>query len=183
MAAPRNLVNLKDVAKGYGSRWVLGGVTLGVAAGERIGVVGRNGDGKSTLLRLIAGAEAPDAGAVTRAGGLDLGLLGQGDELVAARTVRDELAGGRPGEEWARDAAVREVLGGLLGGVGVARLAGGPDTPVGALSGGERRRVALARLLLAAPELLLLDEPTNHLDVEGVDWLARHLAARRGSML
>src|SRR4051812_34282558 len=140
MAEPRNIVNLKDVAKGYGSRSVLRGVTLGVAAGERIGVVGRNGDGKSTLLRLVAGAETPDAGTVTRASGLGIGLLGQGDELVPERSVRDELAGGRPDDEWARDAAVREVLGGLLGGVAVGRLAGGLDAPVAALSGGERRR-------------------------------------------
>src|SRR5215218_10014008 len=101
MAAPRNIVNLKDVAKGYGSRSVLRGVTLGVAAGERIGVVGRNGDGKSTLLRLIAGAEAPDAGTVTRAGGLSLALLGQGDDLDPARTIREELVGGRADHEWA----------------------------------------------------------------------------------
>src|SRR5215210_7060941 len=179
----RSLVNLKDVAKGYGSRSVLRDVTLGVAAGDRIGVVGRNGDGKSTLLRLIAGVEAPDAGAVTRAGGLALALLGQGDELVAHRTVRDELVGGRADHEWRGDPAFRGVLEGLLGGVELRRLRGGLDAPVAQLSGGERRRVALARLLLDGPELLLLDEPTNHLDVEGVDWLARHLVTRRGSML
>jgi ATP-binding cassette subfamily F protein uup len=183
VTAPRNLVNLKDVAKGYAGRSVLGGVTLGISAGERIGVVGRNGDGKSTLLGLIASAESPDAGAVTRAGGLRIGLLAQGDELVEHRTVRDELAGGRPDEEWARDAGVRAVLDGLLGGVELQRLAHGLDTPVAALSGGERRRVALARLLLDDPELLLLDEPTNHLDVEGVDWLARRLASRRGTLV
>src|ERR687890_733585 len=173
MAAPRNLVNLKDVAKGYGSRSVLRGVTLGVAAGDRIGVVGRNGDGKSTLLRLVSGAEEPDAGAVTRAGGLGLALLAQGDEL----------AGGRADHEWRGDPAFRGVLEGLLGGVELRRLRGGLDARVHALSGGERRRVALARLLLGGPELLLLDEPTNHLDVEGVDWLARHLAGPRGTLL
>jgi ATP-binding cassette subfamily F protein uup len=183
MAAPRNLVNLKSVGKGYGSRSVLRDVTLGISAGDRIGVVGRNGDGKSTLLRLVADAEEPDAGAVTRAGGLHLALLGQGDDLDAGRTVRQELVGGRADHEWAADAAFREVLDGLLGGVELRRFPGGMDTPVASLSGGERRRVALARLLLDAPELLLLDEPTNHLDVEGVDWLARYLAARRGSMV
>jgi ATP-binding cassette subfamily F protein uup len=182
-APPRNLVNLDSAAKGYGSRSVLRDVTLGVAAGDRIGVVGHNGDGKSTLLRLIAGVEEPDAGAITRVGGLDLALLGQGDELDERRTIREELVGGRADHEWAGDAAFRAVLDGLLGGVELRRFAGGLDTPIAGLSGGERRRVALARLLLDSPELLLLDEPTNHLDVEGVDWLARHLAARRGSLL
>ncbi|MDX6722704.1 MAG: transport system ATP-binding/permease protein [Solirubrobacteraceae bacterium] len=183
MAAPRNLVNLKSVDKGYGSRSVLRDVTLGISAGDRIGVVGRNGDGKSTLLRLIAGAQDADAGAVTRAGGLHLALLGQGDDLDPARTVREELVGGRADHEWAGDAAFRDVLDGLLGGVELRRFPGGLDTRIGSLSGGERRRVALARLLLDAPELLLLDEPTNHLDVEGVDWLARYLAGRRGSIV
>jgi ATP-binding cassette subfamily F protein uup len=183
MAAPRNLVNLAGVDKGYGSRSVLRGVTLGVAAGERIGVVGRNGDGKSTLLRLLAGAEAPDAGEATRTRGVTLALLGQQDELDPALTVREQLVGGRADHEWAGDAAFRAVLDGLLGGVRVGRLSAGIDTPVAGLSGGERRRVALARTLLDAPELLLLDEPTNHLDVEGVDWLARHLAVRRGALL
>ena len=181
--APRNLLNLKDVEKGYGSRSVLRGITLGVAEGDRIGVVGRNGDGKSTLLALLAGAEEPDAGAVTRPHGLDVVALAQHDDLDAGRTVRDELVGGRADHEWAADAAFREVLGGLLGGVAIARFPDGLDTPIGGLSGGERRRVALARLLLGGPELLLLDEPTNHLDVEGVDWLARHLARRRGSLV
>ena len=116
MTAPRNLVNLKDVAKGYGSRSVLRGVTLGLAAGDRIGVVGRNGDGKSTLLRLVAGFEEPDAGAVTRNGTLDLALLGQGDELEAEGTAREQLAGGRPEHEWAADNRFRAVLDGLLGG-------------------------------------------------------------------
>ena len=179
----RNLVNLKDVGKDYAARTVLRDVTLGVAEGDRIGVVGRNGDGKSTLLRLIAGAEEPDAGAVTRAGGLHLSLLGQGDDLDSERTIREELVGGRADHEWRADAKYRDVLDGLLGGVAIARFANGLDTPIGPLSGGERRRIALAKALLDHPELLLLDEPTNHLDVEGVAWLAGHLAARRGSML
>src|SRR3954462_26487 len=115
MTAPRNLVNLKDVAKGYGSRSVLRDVPLGVSAGERIGVVGRNGDGKSTLLRLVAGAEAPDAGAVTRERGLGVALLGQGDDLDSASTVRAKLAGGRADDVWARDPALRGVVEGLLG--------------------------------------------------------------------
>jgi ATP-binding cassette subfamily F protein uup len=179
----RNLVNLKDVDKGYGSRSVLRGLTLGIAEGDRIGVVGRNGDGKSTLLRLIAGLEEPDAGAVTRAGALDLALVGQGDDLDPEHTIRAELVGGRADHEWAGDSAFREVLDGLLGGVGLARFPDGLDTVIGRLSGGERRRIALARLLLGHPDMLLLDEPTNHLDVEAIDWLARHLAARRGSLV
>jgi ATP-binding cassette subfamily F protein uup len=183
MPAPRNLVNLKDVSKGYGSRSVLRDVTLGVAAGERVGIVGANGDGKSTLLRLIRGEETPDDGAITRPGGLHLALLGQRDELDDRRTIREELVGGRADHEWAADATFRSVLDGLLGGVAVSRFPAGMDTPVGPLSGGERRRIALAKLLLDSPELLLLDEPTNHLDVEGVAWLAAHLAARRGTML
>ncbi len=182
-APPRNLVNFKDVEKGYGSRSVLRGVTLGVSAGDRIGVVGENGGGKSTLLRLVAGLEEPDAGAVTRSGGLQLALLGQTDELDSTRTVRDELVGGRADHEWAADARFRGVLDGLLGGVAISRFPRGLDTPIAGLSGGERRRIDLARALLDSPELLLLDEPTNHLDVEGVDWLARHLATRRGSLL
>ncbi len=183
MSAPRNLVNLAAVGKGYAARTVLRDVTLGVAAGDRIGVVGRNGEGKSTLLRLIAGLEEPDAGAVTRSGGVGVALLAQGDDLDPARTVGEELIGDRAEHEWAGDPAFRSVLDGLLGGVELRRLPQGMATPIAPLSGGERRRVALARLLLDGPELLLLDEPTNHLDVEGVDWLARHLAARRGSML
>ena len=183
MSAPRNLVNLAAAGKGYAARTVLRDVTLGVAAGDRIGVVGRNGEGKSTLLRLIAGLEEPDAGAVTRSGGVGVALLAQGDDLDPSRTVGEEIIGDRAEHEWAGDPAFRSVLDGLLGGVGLRRLPQGMATPIAPLSGGERRRVALARLLLDGPELLLLDEPTNHLDVEGVDWLARHLAARRGSML
>ncbi|MGH2879055.1 MAG: ABC-F family ATP-binding cassette domain-containing protein [Solirubrobacteraceae bacterium] len=183
MPEPRNLINLKDVEKGYGSRSVLQGITLGVAAGERIGVVGENGGGKSTLLRLIAGVEQPDAGAVTRAGDVAVALLSQRDRLDEQASVREALVGARAEHEWAADRAFRDVLDGLLGGVGLERFPAGLDTPIAGLSGGERKRVALAHLLLEPAELLLLDEPTNHLDVEAVDWLARNLAARRGSML
>jgi ATP-binding cassette subfamily F protein uup len=181
--APRNLVNLKSVDKGYGSRSVLHDVTLGIAAGDRIGIVGRNGEGKSTLLRLIAGAETPDAGSVTRTGGVSPAMIAQTDELDSHKTIRDELVGGRADHEWAGDATFREVLDGLLGGVAISRFPDGLDTPIAPLSGGERRRIALAQLLLDDPELLLLDEPTNHLDVEAIDWLARHLAARNGSLV
>jgi ATP-binding cassette subfamily F protein uup len=183
MTSPRNLVNLKDVTKGFAARTVLEDVTLGISAGDRIGVVGRNGDGKSTLLQLIAGLEDPDSGAVTRSGGLHVAMLGQGDDLDEQRTIREELVGGRADHEWMADAAYRSVLDGLLGGVEISRFPQGLDTRIAPLSGGERRRIALAQTLLGHPELLLLDEPTNHLDVEGVDWLAHHLAARRGSIL
>jgi len=182
-APPRNLVNLHTVDKGYGTRSVLRNVTLGLAEGDRVGIVGRNGEGKSTLLRLLAGVERADAGTVTRTGGVAAALLGQGDDLAAERTVRDELVGGRADHEWASDAAFRGVLDGLLGGVEIRRLSEGLDTPVAPLSGGERRRIALARALLGRPDVLLLDEPTNHLDVEAIDWLARHLAARRGTVV
>jgi ATP-binding cassette subfamily F protein uup len=151
-------------------------VTLGVAEGDRIGIVGRNGDGKSTLLRLIAGREEPDDGAVTRTGGVAIGLIGQGDDLDPGKTIRGELLGDRRDHEWAADPRSRAVVEGLLTGVDM-------DTPIAPLSGGERRRIALARLLLDGPDLLLLDEPTNHLDVEAIDWLARHLAERRGSLV
>jgi ATP-binding cassette subfamily F protein uup len=180
---PANLVNLNGVEKGYASRTVLHGVTGGIADGERIGVVGRNGEGKTTLLRLIAGLEEPDAGAVVRQRDLELAYLEQGDELGAGETAREVLVGDRAEHEWAGDARFRAVLDGMLGGVTMARLPGGVDTPIGGLSGGERRRIALAKLLLGAPQLLLLDEPTNHLDIEAITWLAGHLSARRGAIL
>ncbi len=181
--ATRNLVNLKSVAKGYGSRSVLHDVTLGLHEGERVGVVGENGAGKSTLVRLIAGLEVPDAGAVTRTAGIEAVLVSQRVDLDLGATVGAELVGATPEHEWAGDATFRSVLDGLLGGVSIGRFPDGLQTRIGQLSGGERRRIMLARALLGAPGLLLLDEPTNHLDVEGIAWLARFLAARRGTLL
>ncbi len=172
------LVSLERVTVVHGVAHVLDSVTAGVLGGQRIGVVGRNGGGKSTLLRVLAGTQEADAGRVTQVGGLTVGLLAQDDRLNPAATVRQALVGDRPDHEWAGDARVREVLDGLLGGVGMPAV-GGSDALVGPLSGGERRRLALAALLVAGPDLLLLDEPTNHLDVEGVAWLAEHLATRR----
>ena len=157
---------------------MLADVSLGVAAGDRIGVVGRNGGGKSTLLRLIGRLDQPDAGVVTHNAGLRVGMLGQGDDLDSALTIRQQVVGGLADHEWAADPRIRDVLEGLLGGVSATRFPQGLDTTIAPLSGGERRRIALSKLLLAGSDLLLLDEPTNHLDVEGVDWLARHLRGR-----
>ena len=177
----RNLVNLENVVKAYGTRTLLDRVSLGVAEGDRVGVVGRNGDGKSTLLRLIARAEAPDSGRVTHAGGLRVGVVAQHDDLLSDATVRDTVVGGGPAHEWAAEAGVREVLAGLFG--ERAALDEMLERPVGPLSGGERRRVALARALVGEHDVLVLDELTNHLDVEAIDWLARHLAARREALV
>ena len=183
MSTTRNLVNLSQVSKGFAAREILTDVTLGIAEGDRIGVVGANGQGKSTLLDLIAGIEQPDSGLVTRLGTLRLAVLDQGDDLDPEETVRGVLLGDRAEHEWAADRVFRGVLDGLLGGVEFSRFADGVETRVRALSGGERRRIALARVLLDHPDLLLLDEPTNHLDVEVISWLAGHLSARSGAML
>jgi ATP-binding cassette subfamily F protein uup len=169
MNQPRNLVNLDAVSKGYGARTLLGEVSLGVAAGDRIGVVGRNGGGKTTLLEVLTKREPADAGRVTHARDLRIGILPQTVGLPPDATVRDVALGDTAEHAWAGDARIREVLDGL----GLHRL--GLDSAVGPLSGGERRRVALAALLVRELDLLVLDEPTNHLDVEGVDWLAGHL--------
>ena len=180
--APRNLLNAEAVRKSYGRDPVLDGVSLGVAAGERIGVVGRNGGGKSTLLRLLGGAESADSGRVTRAGGVQVGVLEQVGRFPAGASVRTSVVGDRDEHDWASEARTREVMQALLGGYDDERL----ERPVAELSGGEQRRVQLARLLLDPLDLLLLDEPTNHLDVEAVDWLARapawppHAVGRRG---
>ena len=180
MAAPRQLVSVDRAAKSFGAGTVLDDVSLGVAAGERIGVVGANGAGKSTLLSLVARLDTPDTGQVTWTTDLRVGMLGQIDALDPAATIRQEVIGGLADHEWAGDRRIREVLDGTIGGVAISRFPEGLDTVIGPLSGGERRRIALAKLLLDGPELLLLDEPTNHLDLEAVGWLAGHLAARRG---
>lgn len=180
----QNIVGLQGVSVSYGTRDVLQDLTLGISVGERIGVVGRNGDGKSTLLRIVAGVENPSQGIVTRAGSLASVLVGQGDDLSDEKSIREELFGSRADHEWAADARARGVLDGLLGGVDLNMFPHGMDTLIGPLSGGERRRIALAKaLLLPRIDLLLLDEPTNHLDVEGVAWLAQHLSQRRGTIM
>ena len=181
-----NLVNIESVGKAYGTRTLLDGVSLGIAEGDRIGVVGRNGGGKSTLLRLLAKSEEPDRGRVTHSGSVHVNVVGQHDELDPAATIREQLLAGLAEHEWAGQAHVRDVLTGLLGGIGAPIFRDGLDTVVGPLSGGERRRIALAKALLEADgteRLLLLDEPTNHLDVEAISWLAAHLKARRSALL
>jgi ABC transport system ATP-binding/permease protein len=180
-----NIVNLDRVTKGYGAAGeLLMDVSLGLDDADRVGVVGLNGSGKSTLLRLITKSEEPDAGRVIHRRDLRVSWLPQTLQLAADATVRDVVLGtawlsdGFGAEhEWAGDASVRAVLDGL----GMPHL--GLDQPVGPMSGGERRRVALAALLVREADLLVLDEPTNHLDVAGVDWLARHLSARRGTLV
>lgn len=172
-----NLVSVERASLALGTTQVLDAVSLGVGGGDRIGVVGRNGGGKTTLLRVVAGTREVDGGRVARTGGLTTGVLTQDDSLDPASTVRTAVLGVLAEHEWAADPRVRDVLAGLLGGLD-APVVGGLDAVVGPLSGGERRRVALAGLLVANPDLLLLDEPTNHLDVEGVAWLAEHLVQR-----
>ncbi|MFJ6043662.1 ABC-F family ATP-binding cassette domain-containing protein [Brachybacterium paraconglomeratum] len=152
-------------------RVLLDDVTVGIDEGDRIGVVGRNGDGKSTMLRLLARAQEPDEGRVTVRGGVRVGVLTQQDEATVGASVRDRVVGDRPEYEWASDARIRDVLAGLLGGIDL-------DAPLTDLSGGQLRRVHLAELLVGDWDVLLLDEPTNHLDVEGIAWLAEHLRRR-----
>jgi ATP-binding cassette subfamily F protein uup len=173
-----NLVSVERATLALGTTHVLDDVSLGVNAGGRIGVVGRNGGGKSTLLRVLAGQQEVDEGRVTNVGGLTVGMLTQVDTLDPGATVRTAVLGSLPEHVWAGDARVRDVLEGLLGGIDAPDV-GGLEALVGPMSGGERRRLALAQLLVADPDLLLLDEPTNHLDVEGVAWLADHLSTRR----
>ncbi len=153
------------------SKVVLRDVSLGVNAGERIGIVGRNGDGKSTLLKLLDGLIEPDEGRVIRTRGVSVGFLGQADQLDDDDTVERAVVGDAPAYEWASDARIRDVLKGLLADIDLA-------TRVGTLSGGQRRRVDLARVLVGEWDVLMLDEPTNHLDISAISWLANHLKHR-----
>ncbi len=173
-----NLVALERASVVFGTTRVLADVSTGINTGQRIGVVGRNGGGKSTLVRVIAGVQPLDDGRVTRGGTVRVGMLDQDDSLRPNETVRQSVLGGLAEHVWAGDPRVRDVLTGLLGGLDAPAM-GGLEAVVGPLSGGERRRVALARLLVDDPDVLLLDEPTNHLDVEGVAWLAHHLVNAR----
>lgn len=166
-----HLLGAESLRLEYPTTVVLDGVSLGVDEGDRIGIVGRNGDGKSSLLRLLTRQLEPDSGRVTVRGGVRIGVLEQQDVLDPEHTVAHAVVGDAPEHEWAGDAKVRDVLEGLLADVPW-------DAAVGELSGGQRRRVSLARLLAGDWDVLALDEPTNHLDVEAVAWLAEHLKSR-----
>ncbi|MDF2666529.1 MAG: transporter ATP-binding protein [Microbacterium sp.] len=155
----------------YPTKVVFDSVSLGVNEGDRIGIVGRNGDGKSSLLGMLAGLREPDGGRVTVRGGVTVGVLDQQDTLDDDDTIGHAVVGDRPEHEWAGDARTRDVIAGLLGDLPW-------DARLGDLSGGQRRRVALAKLLSGDWDVLFLDEPTNHLDVEAITWLAGHLKKR-----
>ena len=170
-----NLINLENVTKSFGLKTLLNGVSLGVQTGDRIGIVGVNGGGKTTLLGVLTGIEPPDSGRVSHNSDLRMAVVTQRFEVEESLTIAQVIIEplGLETFEWASNARVRDVLGGL----GIVDL--GLDTPVGSLSGGERRRVNLAAALVQDLDVVVLDEPTNHLDVEGVQWLAKHLLARK----
>ena len=171
----RNLVNIEEVSKAFDIRALLERVSLGVSEGDRIGIVGRNGSGKSTLMKIIAAVEQPDQGRVTKANSVKIGLLSQVDKADPNSTVGDVVIGDKAKHEWASDSGIREVFTGLFGGFDDHLF----ERKFATLSGGEKRRVGLAKLLIDDLDLILLDEPTNHLDVEGVAWLAEHLNNRK----
>ena len=166
-----HLLGVENLRLTVGSRLLLEDVTLGLEDGTRVGVLGPNGAGKSTFLAALAGHREPDGGRVTRTGGVSVAVLSQADDLPLGATVRTAIHGQAPEHEWASDPAVRDIHAGLIADLDF-------DADVATLSGGQRRRVALAAVLTRRADVVILDEPTNHLDVEGVDWLARHLQAR-----
>ena len=174
-----NLINLENVNKSFGLKTLLHKVSLGVQSGDRIGVVGINGGGKTTLIEVLTGVEQPDAGRVSHNSSLRMAVVTQRMQLTGTDTIADVVVAplGLETYEWASNARVREVLHGL----GIERL--GLDTPVGQLSGGEQRRVNLAAALVRELDLVVLDEPTNHLDIEGVQWLADYLLSRKLSVV
>ena len=171
----RNVVNLEDVSKAFDIKELLISVSLGVSEGDRIGIVGRNGSGKSTLMKIMADFEAPDSGRVTKSNAAKIGLLSQVDLANPESTVGEVVLGDSKKHEWASDPNIREVFTGLFGSFDDHIF----DRKFGQLSGGERRRVGLAKLLINELDLILLDEPTNHLDVEGVAWLAQYLNKKK----
>jgi ATP-binding cassette subfamily F protein uup len=171
----RNIVNLEEVSKAFDIKELLISVSLGVSEGDRIGIVGRNGSGKSTLMKIMADIEPPDSGRVTKSNAAQIGLLSQVDLANPESTVGEVVLGDSQKHEWASDPNIREVFTGLFGSFDDHIF----DRKFGQLSGGERRRVGLAKLLINELDLILLDEPTNHLDVEGVAWLAQYLNKRK----
>jgi ATPase subunit of ABC transporter with duplicated ATPase domains len=166
-----HLLGAQSISHSFPNREVFDSVTIGIAEGDRIGVVGRNGDGKSTLIKILSRQLVPDSGNVTYRGNLRVGFLTQTDVFDPELSVAKVVVGDGPEYEWAADPKIRDVLGGL-----VADLDW--EQSVGTLSGGQLRRVALARLLAGDHDVIMLDEPTNHLDVDGVNWLANHLKTR-----
>lgn len=174
------LLGCQNVKVDFPTKQVFESLSLGVNEGDRIGIVGRNGDGKSTLLKLLAGALEPDGGLVVRNGSVRVGLLGQVDSLDDSHTVEQAVVGDMPEYEWAGDARTRRILDSLISDIPW-------DARVGTLSGGQRRRVDMARLLIGEWDVLALDEPTNHLDIRAISWLAQHLKqrwrAKEGSLL
>jgi ATP-binding cassette subfamily F protein uup len=171
----RNVVNLEEVSKAFDIKELLISVSLGVSEGDRIGIVGRNGSGKSTLMKIMADFEPPDSGRVTKSNSAKIGLLSQVDLANPESTVGEVVLGDSKKHEWASDPNIREVFTGLFGSFDDHIF----DRKFGQLSGGERRRVGLAKLLINELDLILLDEPTNHLDVEGVAWLAQYLNKKK----
>ena len=171
-----HLLGAEALVLRYPTQVVFDGVTVGVNDGDRIGIVGRYGEGKSSLLGMLTGQIEPDSGRVTRRGGVQVASLAQADTLDPAAGVGSALVGDRPEHEWAGDPRVRDVVAGLVSDLDWS-------APVGSLSGGQRRRIQLAQLLIGDWDVIALDEPTNHLDVEGITWLAAHLKQRwpRGS--
>ena len=168
-------MNIEELSKAFDIRPLLTKVSLGISEGERIGIVGRNGAGKSTLMRIISGEEPADSGRVTKSNSTTMGFLAQIDKADPNATVGEVVLGDREKHEWAGDPRIREIFTGLFGGFDDHLF----ERTFGKLSGGEKRRVGLAKLLIDDLQLILLDEPTNHLDVEGVAWLANHLKNRR----
>ena len=166
-----HLLGVEDATVSFPTHTVLDRVTLGIGDGQRIGIVGRNGDGKTTLLRLIAGDLTPDSGAVVPRRGLRVGYLSQRDDFPASLEVGQAIVGDTPEHVWASNPTVRQVIDGLVSDLDWR-------SPIGSLSGGQARRVALAALLVDEWDILILDEPTNHLDLQGIAWLANHLKTR-----
>lgn len=169
-----HLLGAERISLSFATTDVFDDLTIGVQDGDRIGIVGKNGDGKSTLIRLLAGIQQPDSGQITKKSDVRVGILDQLDNFPSGATVASVVVGDLPEHEWAGNSVIRDIFEGLLSDFEF-------DDLVESLSGGQRRRVALAALLAGDWDIIMLDEPTNHLDIEGVDWLARHLRSRWGA--